>query len=106
MGDEPPTVSNAEALRIGELGERIVRLKQLLEATPPGSLDDPLLWYRFLSVIKFTQGNFSNDISFVACLLAKRFVAAQHRGVVFDATAKAQIIGPNGEFYDAKRSRH
>src|SRR3954470_19948246 len=90
MGDEPSPASDAEAMRIGELGERIARLKQLLEATPPGSLDDPLLWYRFLSVIKFTQGNFSNDVSFVACLLVKRFLAARHPGVVFDATAKAQ----------------
>ena len=52
MGDKVPPVSNAEAVRIGELGERIARLKQLLDASPPRKVDDLLLWYQFLAVIK------------------------------------------------------
>ncbi len=90
MGDETPPTSQAEAVRIGELVERIALLKRVLEASPPDGAYDPVLWYRFLSVIKLTQGNLSNDVSFVTCLLAKGFLAAHHRGVVFDAAAKAQ----------------
>ncbi len=41
-------------------------------------------------MIKQIQGNLSNDLSFVACLMAKRYLA-QHHGVSdFDAAAKAQ----------------
>jgi len=90
LGGDAPSTNRAEAQRIGEIAGRIALLKRVLDTSPPDGPDDPLLWYRFLSVIKLTQGNLSNDLSFVACLLAKRNLASNHGGVVFDAAAKAQ----------------
>lgn len=61
-------------------------------------------WFTALARIKDIQGNFNNDVSFVACLLAKQYLE-MHFGVTFDAAAKPQgaagldidVLTPTGE---------
>lgn len=46
-------------------------------------------WYNYLNEIKGILGNFNNDISFVASLMAKKFLLAKHK-LSIDISAKPQ----------------
>jgi hypothetical protein len=72
-----------------EIADRIDRLWQLLNQRQLDSKGAPAVWYDFLSSLKQIQGNTSNDISFIATLLAKRYLAEKH-GVDFCAAEKPQ----------------
>ena len=53
-------------------------------------LDDSAAWFEYLAKLKSIQGNASNDVSFVATLLAKEYLS-QHYGLSdFDAAEKPQ----------------
>lgn len=62
-------------------------------------------WFATLARIKDVQGNFNNDLSFVACLLAKSYLKKQFGVTNFDAASKAQgakgldidVVSPSGE---------
>jgi len=82
-------MTRAEDERRREILTRLALLQRILNATPAES-EEPLALYQFLSRIKSAQGNISNDLSFVACLLAKRYLTTKHDVVGFDAAAKAQ----------------
>jgi hypothetical protein len=88
---EPDLVlTEAERARCSEITRRVGRLRELVAAETLGNPDDPAAWYKYLAAVKQIQRNLSNDISFVACLLAKRYLG-QHHGVLgFDASAKPQ----------------
>ncbi|MGC4193201.1 MAG: hypothetical protein QM589_18800 [Thermomicrobiales bacterium] len=75
--------------------DRLVDLSKLLSSgeTPPLSAP-PGEWFRYLTAIKEIQGNFSNDLSFVSCLMAKEYLAARLNLPVFDVAEKPQ--GANG----------
>lgn len=47
-------------------------------------------WYHFLNATKATLGNFNNDVSFVATLLAKLYLEKCFPGLKFDASSKSQ----------------
>ena len=47
-------------------------------------------WYSFLESAKAILGNFNNDVSFVATLLAKVYLVGKHPGLEFNAAAKSQ----------------
>jgi hypothetical protein len=47
-------------------------------------------WYHFLNIMKLTLGNFNNDVSFVATLLAKLYLGKRFPGLDFDASSKSQ----------------
>lgn len=46
--------------------------------------------FELLKRVKDALGNSNNDVSFVATLLAKAYLAERHSGCVFDAAAKSQ----------------
>lgn len=47
-------------------------------------------WYYFLNATKVTLGNFNNDVSYVATLLAKLYLEKRFPGLEFDASSKSQ----------------
>jgi hypothetical protein len=61
---------------------------------------EPTELLRYLTGIKRTLGNLSNDLSFVATLLAKNYLERRFHIVDFDAGAKAQ--GASGVDVSAK----
>jgi hypothetical protein len=72
-----------------EIAHRIDRLRTLLNERTVEAGAQPAVWYDFLSALKEIQGNTSNDISFIATLLAKRYLAENHN-VHFCAAEKPQ----------------
>jgi hypothetical protein len=60
----------------------------LASATP--QLDNTTEWFSYLAELKTIQGNFSNDVSFVATLLAKQYLARCYGLNSFDAAEKSQ----------------
>lgn len=72
-----------------EIADRIDRLRTLLNKRTVERDAEPTVWYDFLSALKEIQGNTSNDISFIATLLAKRYLADTH-GTDFCAAEKPQ----------------
>ena len=61
---------------------------QLSKDIPP--LENSAGWYAYLAGLKEIQGNASNDVSFVATLLAKQFLADRYGVTKFDAAEKPQ----------------
>lgn len=47
-------------------------------------------WFNFLKITKSILGNFNNDVSFLATLLAKIYLVTKHPGVEFDAAFRSQ----------------
>src|SRR5437016_913299 len=47
-------------------------------------------WYEHLSSIKEIQGNTNNGVSFIACLLAKRYLLSKLPMLPFDCALKPQ----------------
>ena len=87
-----------------EIADRIDRLRALLTAKSLGRQGSPAVWYDFLAALKQIQGNTSNDLSFIATLLAKHYLAQKHQ-VSFCAAEKPQgapgididVTTPNGQ---------
>ncbi len=52
--------------------------------------DNPVDWFGYLAQFKDELGNFDNQVSFVATLLAKSFLMANFDLITFDAAEKAQ----------------
>src|SRR5262245_10331275 len=69
--------------------------------TPPG--EDVASWFAHLSLLKGLQGNANNDLSFLACLLAKRYLVELHGQLFLDVAEKAQ--GAPGLDIDVHTSR-
>jgi len=66
-------------------------LRKCLNSLPvPALSEPPAEWYRYLSRIKGIVGNLDNDISFVACLMAKEFLLKSHSINNLDAARKPQ----------------
>jgi hypothetical protein len=72
-----------------EIAHRIDRLRTRLNERTVEKDAEPAVWYDFLSALKEIQGNTSNDISFIATLLAKRYLIEGH-GIHFCAAEKPQ----------------
>lgn len=69
---------------------RLNRMRSfLLDRQLPGH-DDPSSWYSYLAALKAIQGNPSNDVSFVATMMAKRYLEDGYQVTGFDAAAKPQ----------------
>lgn len=70
--------------------EKLVELRDYLNAQsldPDGSPSD---WYHHLNQIKCILGNANNDMSFIGALLAKSYLVNRFGVVAFDAAEKAQ----------------
>ncbi len=83
-------MTEPEQARCGEITKRLDVLRRLLVRNTPSAADDPSAWYKYLAAVKAVLGNLNNDLSFVATLMAKRYLAEHHSITHFDAAAKAQ----------------
>ena len=83
------TKTELERKRFGEVVGVVQRLRGLLSDSTPDS-EDVRTWLRYLAALKTLQGNSSNDMSFLACLLAKEYLEQQHGPLGLDVAAKAQ----------------
>ncbi|MCL5024933.1 MAG: hypothetical protein M1531_00320 [Chloroflexi bacterium] len=70
------------------------KLRQLSEFLMANHLDEQQAdcdyWFHYLAAIKRLLGNFDNDVSFAACLMAKQFLMSRHDLPAFDIDAKLQ----------------
>jgi len=69
---------------------RIEQVRSYLIAKDLPKLEDVTGWYNFLADIKSIQGNFNNDISFLATLMAKQYLEKKYGLLEFNAAEKAQ----------------
>jgi hypothetical protein len=99
-----PILTPAELGEIGKLARRTESVRDLLTAATFAPLQDFVYWFGLLSSVRSAQGNISNDLAYLATLMAKAFLKQRH-GVDFDAAAKAQgapgidvdVRMPNGQ---------
>ncbi|MFQ5915929.1 MAG: hypothetical protein ACE5JS_22365 [Nitrospinota bacterium] len=99
-------LTDNEKRHCDEILERDTKLRQLLSANELGDPVNPSSWYRYLSSIKGIQGNLHNSITFVATLLAKRYLMDRFDIASFDATAKPQgASGPDIDIHTTRGER-
>ena len=83
------SMTDREQKRFREVLSVFQRVREFLCNMTPDS-EDVRTWLRYLTLLKALQGNSSNDMSFLACLLAKQYLEARHGPLGLDAGAKAQ----------------
>ena len=71
------------------ISRRIQKLREFLNQNELSTPPDPQEWHLFISGVRGILGNLSNDGSFIASLLAKKFLFEKF-GANFDAGEKAQ----------------
>ena len=83
-------LTQLERAQAEAIATRVAELRAFLQGHDLGDEGDPARWYNFLSTIKLIQGNLSNDISFMATLLAKAYLVRRFHLADLDAAEKAQ----------------
>ena len=87
----PSDLTPREEKSLNEIGEKIRELRDFLNKyelpQDAARLDG---WFHFLNVTKSILGNFNNDVSFVATLLAKLYLKKHFPALEFDAASKSQ----------------
>lgn len=84
-------MTNGEKDHLLNIYRKIKRLRNFLISNELDSKStNPDYWYQYLTGIKQILGNFDNDISFVACLMAKEFLMKMHCLDVLDVSLKPQ----------------
>jgi len=83
-------LTKKEYMQFKKIEQRIYLLATLLKSKSPPKDFEATTWYDFLNEIKNIQGNFYNDISFIATLLAKDYLVRKFDIQDFDAAEKAQ----------------
>jgi hypothetical protein len=73
-----------------QIRQRIKHLREYLDDHDCPDEEALVEWLDYLSAMRAIQGNFSNDVSFVATVLAKRYLSARFDIGAYDAAAKAQ----------------
>jgi hypothetical protein len=94
-----------ELAYLEEIRRRLGELRTFINPLDLTDSTDVRDWYSALAKVRAIQGNISNDLSFVACLLAKRYLQEHFAITNFDAAAKAQgapgldidVCNPKGE---------
>lgn len=89
MGTVSDTLTLQEQMYCEEIADRIDRLRAILAEKSLDRRAPPVVWYEFLTALKQIQGNASNDLSFIATLLAKHYLVQKH-DVSFCAAEKPQ----------------
>lgn len=85
-------MTEPERARCDTITKRLDLLRGFLTKKTLRASDDLSTWYKYLAQIKAILGNLNNDLSFVATLMAKRYLAEHHPIPHFDAAAKAQGV--------------
>jgi hypothetical protein len=87
----PTYVTPREEESLNQIAKKIRALREFLnEYDLPADRSRLDGWLTFLNLTKGVLGNFNNDISFVATLLAKMFLVNAHPGLDFDVASKSQ----------------
>lgn len=84
-------LTSQEQAYLDSIRHRLNSLKEFLnEQVCPESGSSAADWHTYLAAMKAIVGNASNDLSFVAGLMAKEYLSRKLPMVQFDAAAKAQ----------------
>ncbi len=84
-------LTKGERSRLSTISAKLSALRGNLESKPiPTESETGPQWYERLSQIKRILGNFDNDVSFVASLMAKEFLMTHHKMRPFDVSQKPQ----------------
>jgi hypothetical protein len=75
---------------IEEIKRRLTKVRSHLVSKEFPSLEDIDAWFAYLAELKAIQGNFNNDVSFLATLLAKMYLVSHYGLKTFDAAEKPQ----------------
>lgn len=70
--------------------KRFIQFREFVCAMPNVPEHSHIEWFMSLNHMRLIQGNMSNDISFLACLMAKEFLAQRFDVSSLDMAAKAQ----------------
>jgi hypothetical protein len=96
----------AEEKALSDIAKKIAELRMFLgKYELPADTSRLEGWYHFLNVTRSILGNFNNDVSTIATLLAKRYLMNRFPGLEFDACAKRQgasgldvnVVSENGQ---------
>lgn len=94
------TLTAAEEHQLSSIAEKLANIQEFLSTVDIRqercNLED---WYKTVSAVKRLLGNFDNDVSFIACLMAKQFLSIRHDLELIDTAAKPQ--GAPGLDFDA-----
>jgi len=84
-------LTDRELQNLSELKKKYVTLKNLLNNAEYNIYGHLLKQYKYLKEFKNILGNFNNDLSFVACLMAKQYLLKNHNiSNDIDMSIKAQ----------------
>lgn len=83
-------LSTNEQVKMQEIETRLLSLRDSLNHQIIPTLEDTKSWFSVLNKIKTIQGNFNNDVGFVATILAKNYLARKYGFSGFDASEKPQ----------------
>ena len=83
-------ISEQELAKMKEIQSKLSQVRAHLVESKFPSLDETSFWYSYLATIKSIQGNFNNDISFLATLMAKQYLEKKYELQNFDAAEKPQ----------------
>jgi hypothetical protein len=82
--------TDGEQTYLQNITQRIILLREFLKAIDLEYDKDTGQSFEHLAQIKAIQGNINNDISFIACLMAKDYLAAKFKIGSVDMAAKPQ----------------
>ena len=83
--------SEHEQRAIVDIGQRLEALQRLMrESAIPEAEASAAVWFSYLAALKETVGNFHPWLSFVSCLLAKRYLTEHFEMKPFDVGIKPQ----------------
>jgi hypothetical protein len=83
-------LTSAEQTRIDDIRTKLARLREVVNAVGLDEHVDSLALYASLARLKTVQGNLSNELSFVAGLMAKDYLHSKFSLTPYDAAEKAQ----------------
>ena len=81
---------NDEFSIMENIRQRLVQVRSHLSENDFPALENIPAWYSFLTELKIIQGNFNNDVSFLATLLAKQYLKEKYGLQHFNAADKPQ----------------
>ncbi len=77
-----------EVLRLQNIAKKLIDLNSLFRNKKEGDFKDLKSIYKFILLLKSKLGNFHNDITFMAGLMAKKYIYEKY-GCNFDHSLKA-----------------
>ena len=84
-------LTDGEMIALSRISENLKALRSFMSSRP---LDEKSLnseyWYQYVTGIKRILGNFNEDVSFIASLMAKEFLIVRHQLSNFDIALKSQ----------------